>query len=161
MEGRFRAFTLIEILIVVVILGILAAIVVVNVASAATQTREVVLKTLLDQMHEQIETFRQRHSMPPGIDPDTGSPSETAFVGQMTRYLDVAGRTSDTKTGAYVYGPYLAQMPTNPTNGKASVLMVDDGEPLPAADNSTGWIYKPETGQFYANHPNYGPGVDW
>lgn len=161
MEERRRAFTLIEILIVVIVLGILASIVVVQVASAAAQTKEAVLKTLLDQMHEQTETFRQRHSMPPGVDPDSGSPSEAAFVAQMTKYLDISGHTSDTKTETYAYGPYLTQMPSNPTNGKASVLIVEDGAPLPVANNSTGWIYKPETGEFYANHPDYGPGVDW
>lgn len=161
MKRSSPAFTLIEILIVVVILGILASIVITNVASAAVQTKEAVLKTLLDQTHEQFETFRLRHSLRPGQDLVTGSYSEATLLEQMTRYVDVAGHTSETREGGYRYGPYFTQFPPNPVNGRSTVLIVDDGEPVPAADGGTGWIYKPETGEFYANSEKYGPGVEW
>ena len=155
------AFTLIELLIVVGILGILAAIAVVKTDSAVTQTKKAVLKSTLSEVQRQVQVFRMKHCIPAGVDPETGAESAETFLAQMTRYVDEDGRTSASRSGGYLYGPYFADFPHNPINKRDTVLIVGDGEPLPAADNSTGWIYKPETGEFYANVPDYGPGSAW
>src|SRR5215210_5394014 len=93
--GR-AGFTLIEILIVVVILGILAAIVFPELTSASRQAREGVLKDDLRFMREQILRYRIQHDdVSPGYpagDP-TGTPGEAEFVGQMTGHTDLRGNT--------------------------------------------------------------------
>jgi hypothetical protein len=56
-------------------------------------------------------------------------------------------------------GPYLSKIPVNPLNGLNTVLVVPNGAAMPPAgmpDNSTGWIYKPQTMEIVPNSP----GVD-
>src|SRR5215213_7262621 len=79
-------FTLIEILIVVTILGILAAIVVPELSSASRQAREGVMKDDLRFMREQITRYRIQHDdVPPGYPGGSivAVPSETDFINQM------------------------------------------------------------------------------
>ena len=62
-----RAFTLIEILIVVVILGILAAIVIPKFTNAAEQTNETSLARTLQVVRHQIEYYRARELADPDL----------------------------------------------------------------------------------------------
>jgi type II secretion system protein G len=57
-----RAFTLIEILIVVVILGILAAIVIPQFTNASTQASESSLKSQLQTIRGQLELYKVQHN---------------------------------------------------------------------------------------------------
>src|SRR5215217_6059081 len=89
-------FTLIEILIVVVILGILAAIVFPELSSASRQAREGVLKHDLRFMREQILRYRIQHDdVAPGYPPanPSGVPTDVSFTGQMTGHTDLRGNT--------------------------------------------------------------------
>ena len=61
-----RAFTLIEILIVVVILGILAAVVVPQFTNAADDANDAAVRSQLQTMRGQIELYRAQQ----GSDPD-------------------------------------------------------------------------------------------
>jgi type II secretion system protein G len=61
-RGRNRAFTLVEILIVVVILGILAAIVVPQFTNAANDARAGNIVTQLQTLNNQIELFAARNN---------------------------------------------------------------------------------------------------
>ena len=67
-SGRNHGFTLIEILIVVVVIGILAAIVVPQFTDAASGARATSMRTQLSSMRGQIEVFRVRNgqSVPGG-----------------------------------------------------------------------------------------------
>jgi type II secretion system protein G len=65
-RGRNRAFTLIEILIVVVILGILAAVVVPQFTNAADDANDAAVRSQLQTLRGQIELFRAQQ----GSDPD-------------------------------------------------------------------------------------------
>ncbi len=61
-----RAFTLVEILIVVVILGILAAVVIPQFTNARVETSVSTLKSQLQTIRGQIEVYKARHnSLPP------------------------------------------------------------------------------------------------
>ena len=64
---RRRAFTLIEILIVVVILGILAAIIVPRFADAAGDSNDASLRTQLRIVRTQIELFRVQNMADPDL----------------------------------------------------------------------------------------------
>ncbi len=60
-DTRRSAFTLIEILIVVVILGILAAIIVPQFASAQSTTRAAAMRTQLNTIRSQVSAWRIQH----------------------------------------------------------------------------------------------------
>lgn len=63
-----KGFTLVEILIVVVILGILAAIVIPQFTNASTQAKESNLKSNLQTVRAQIELYKLNHNdTPPAV----------------------------------------------------------------------------------------------
>ncbi len=62
-----RGFTLIEILIVVVILGILAAIVVPQFTNAADDANDAAIRSQLQTLRGQIELYRAQNSGDPGL----------------------------------------------------------------------------------------------
>jgi general secretion pathway protein G len=151
-------FTLIEILIVVVILGILAAIVVPELSSASRQAREGVMKDDLRFMREQMLRYRIQHDdVPPGYPGGVASatPSEADLIAQMTKYTDLRGAPGAGYTDTYRYGPYLTRIPDNPLTGLSGVLVVANGAVIPAPDKTKpyGWMYKPETMEFVPNSP--------
>src|SRR5438270_867502 len=87
-------FTLVEILIVVVILGILASIVVPKMSGAAMAARENMLRDDLRFLRSQIALYRaQHHDRAPGSI-NGGVPDEATFISQMTAYSDDAGNIS-------------------------------------------------------------------
>ena len=152
-----KAFTLVELLIVVVMLGILAAIVVPGFSGATAKGRAGMLADNLRILRTQIQVFRGQHIgvAPgyPGGDP-TGTPTETLFVGQMTLSSKPTCETAAVGTSGYIYGPYFRSMPENPFNGKTTVQIIADGAAFPSSpDNSHGWIYKPETQQIAPDAP--------
>ena len=150
------AFTLIEILIVVVILGILAAIVYPELTSASRQAREGVLKDDLRFMREQIMRYRIQHDdVAPGYPGGNAAaaPTEADFVAQMTHYTDLRGNTSAVYSDVFRFGPYLTKIPDNPLTGRPAILTVGNGGAIPAPDTSQphGWMYKAETMEFFPN----------
>ncbi len=137
-------FTLVEILIVVVILGILAAIVIPQFTEASTEAKESRLVSDLQTMRSQIELYKIQHNDDlPGLDP------ATSFVEAMTQYTDVAGALAAVQApGAGVYGPYIQQIPTNPWNDSD---VVTEGIANPAVGGDTGWFFNTVTGHFQAD----------
>lgn len=99
-------FTLVEILIVVVILGILAAIVIPQFTQASTEARESSLVSNLQTIRSQIELYKIQHN----DDPPTNAAS---FVAQMTGLTDIDG-VAAALPGVGVFGPYLQKIPVNP-----------------------------------------------
>ena len=80
-------FTLVEILIVVVILGILAAIVIPQFTQASTEARESSLVSNLQTIRSQIELYKIQHNDNPPTD-------ATTFEAQMTGLTDVDGNAA-------------------------------------------------------------------
>ena len=73
----------------------------------------------------------------------------------MTTYSDLAGNTNAANSNVFRFGPYLTKIPDNPFTGRSSILVVANGAALPAPDLAQpfGWIYKPETSEFFPNQP--------
>ena len=51
------------------------------------------------------------------------------------------------------FGPYLAGLPVNPVNGKATVRVHPGPPGSVVADNTAGWVYLPANGAFFADIP--------
>jgi prepilin-type N-terminal cleavage/methylation domain-containing protein len=157
-RGGRGAFTLIEILIVVALLGLLAAIVIPELGSASRQAREGVMKDDLRFMREQIFRYKIQHDdVGPGYPAGNpaGAPSEAAFIAQMTTHTDLFGNADPNGSNTFKYGPYLTKIPDNPLTGRTGILVVANGGAIPAPDSTQpyGWIYKPETSEFMPNQP--------
>ena len=122
-----RGFTLVEILIVVIILGILAAIVIPQFANASTDARTSNLRTTLNSVRNQIELFKGQHNdQPPQL------------VGMWTLMMTSSGTTETataTPTGTR-WGPYLQDVPINPLNNMTTVSSA-------TTDPNAGWYYEP------------------
>jgi general secretion pathway protein G len=127
-------FTLVEILIVVVILGILAAIVIPQFTEASTEAKLSSLCTDLQTVRSQIELYKIQHNDNP--------PAAANFVAQMTSKTDIDGTVN--ATGAY--GPYLQKMPTNPFNDMDTIDTSGT-----AGDGVGGWEYNETTGAINAD----------
>jgi general secretion pathway protein G len=140
-----KGFTLVEILIVVVILGILATIVIPQFSSATHVTRENTLKDELRYLRVQIAVYKAQHE-------DRYPGSNGSFLDQMTLYTDHFGNTNATYTSVFKYGPYLSRMPSNPLNGLDTIELCDETtSPATLIDGSHGWVYKPSTGEIYCD----------
>lgn len=141
-----EAFTLVEILIVVLILAILAVIVVPKFSNASTTTRASSLADDVRILRSQLQVYKANHVAAAGYPVGGGTPSEALFVAQLTKSSDNIGNTAQAGTVGYAYGPYIRMMPSNPVNGKSSVLVVSDSSTLPAAaSDQYGWVYQPKT----------------
>ena len=151
---RRSGFTLIEILIVVVILGILAAIMVPNLTSASREAKESMLRDDLRTIRHQLAIFKAQHRDVSAGFPNgdvTAAPAEATLVDHMTLYSSEGGATSATQSATHRYGPYMSKFPINPLTNKAGVWVVLG--PLPTADETRpyGWIYNPATNKIIPN----------
>ena len=144
-----RGFTLVEILIVVVILGILAAIVVPQFTQASTEAKLNSLCSNLQSLRSQIELYKVQHNdVAPGNDIDSSTGAVTAnvasFAPQMVFCTDINGADNGTKErdATYEFGPYLERIPDNPFNNSDTIAV--------AAADGVGWVYDPDTGEIHA-----------
>ena len=148
-------FTLIEILIVVIILGVLSTIVIPRFSTGSRQAREATLKDCLRYLRAQIAAYKVQHNqVPPGYpnDDSDATPTATTFVAQMTQYTDDVGHVGGSASELYRWGPYLSDMPANPMTSGNGILVVT-GPSLPAPDPSKpyAWVYNPQTQEIRAN----------
>lgn len=130
-----RAFTVIEILIVVVILAVLAAIVVPRFSSATTETRESALKMEVYRIRTQLAVYKSEHQ--------GNWPTAANFTEQLIFASDTQGNTAMVGTRGYPYGPYLRRFPVNPFTLTSTV----GNDAIGTSD----WYYDESNGEFRAN----------
>ena len=136
-------FTLVEILIVVVILGILAAIVIPQFTEASTEAKTSSLCTDLQSVRSQIELYKIQHNDNlPGV--ANGTHLGTAgFAASMTGQTTIFGVVGTD------YGPYLQKMPLNQFNNLDTV-QIEAGQ-AGLGGGSHGWHFDTSTGAFHAD----------
>jgi len=146
-----RGFTLVEILIVVVILGILAAIVIPQFTQASTEAKTNSLCSDLQTLRSQIELYKVQHN--------DIAPLAATFHEQMVYCTDINGANAATpskvRDATYCYGPYLERVPINPFNDITDGTYTNQGAVVagtPGTASGTGsWGYLATTGEIWAD----------
>jgi len=151
-------FTLIEILIVVILLGILATIIIPQISVSSDDAKLNTLKTNLSNLRSAVELYYYQHSnaFPGAKDEADGSDAADntaaadAWVAQMQQYTDNLGVASTSGSSVYQFGPYLRHgIPVNPFNNLNTVvcdIAVTDITTKTSAGDNAGWKFYPKTG---------------
>jgi prepilin-type N-terminal cleavage/methylation domain-containing protein len=142
--GRCRpAFTLVEILIVVVLLAILAAAIMPQFSTSAKDAQESSAAFSLQGLRSQIEVYKAQHAgqTPPTLD-------------KLTVRTNAEG-TSGTDPTSYPFGPYMPHLPENPFNQQHSVEAISSYPPSAAGASTSGWLYHPASGNVFLNHADW------
>lgn len=135
MSHVHRGFTLVEMLVIVILLGILAVIVIPQFTDASDDARDAAVKSNLHRIRNQIGLYKAEHH-------DT-YPSKQRFLEQMMT------KTHPDGTLGGDLGPYLPVIPTNPYNNDLTVKSQNNDNGL--GDGKSGWHYNAKTGRFSAN----------
>lgn len=149
--GRRRSFSLIELVIVVVIIGLITAIAMPRFSRATASATEAYLSSTISTVRQAIELYYAEHDRYPGYNPVNGSPSDTMFVMQLLEYSDFEGNTQASLGSPFIYGPYLRPpFPKNPFNELDTVkVLAQAGDPVAAG--SSGWVAVLSNGDFRIN----------
>lgn len=150
-----KAFTLVELMIVVSILGILAALVVPSVQGQTEKARNAATKDILQKLRHQIELYKFEHGdMAPGVAGVIDLPGSKVVL-QFTNCTKLDGSISPftKKIGDYVCGPYISKMAKNPFNKLDTITIVPEATEFSAVADGTssGWLYKIGTGEIRIN----------
>lgn len=163
MNMNMKAFSVIELVLAIVILGLVAALAIPQFSRAAVNPTSNDLKTNLAVLRTAIEMYAQDHGFYPGqrhaglASAPAGSPE--AFLLQLTQYSDADGAVSPTPTEQFRFGPYLRDgIPLCPVSvGRpSSQVHLIDGVTAPCfapSARESGWVYNFNTGYIAANSP--------
>ena len=156
-------FTLIEVLIVVILLGILSSLFLPQFSASTEDTNLNTLKTNLTYLRKAIDLYHYQHNNTyPGRKKwdgqnDAASPIQaaTSFIMQLTQYTDVTGDVDIKMDADHKFGPYLKSddMPLNPFNNNKNTICDITATDITekSSDGSSGWKFYTKTGVLMAN----------
>jgi prepilin-type N-terminal cleavage/methylation domain-containing protein len=169
-QSKQAGFTLVELLIVVIILAILAAIVVPQFSAATTDAQEAALDSNLNAMRSAIELYKVQHgnAYPGAVASNGGTCTATKGTGaagsaqalfdHLLMASDGNGNTCSVADATFKFGPYLRKgVPNDGVTGKGSlpaeVVMSTTGAAIvvAAATTTGGWAYDAKSGQIVMN----------
>lgn len=141
--SRRSAFTLVEVLIVVVIMAILAATIVPQFSDSNRDAKISTAKFNLHTLRAQVELYKSQH--------DGRAPTGTLV--ELTSRTNTSGTVG---TGPnFPYGPYLQSLPVNPFTNSKVVRTVATDTPAASGETDAGWLYNPTSGKVWMDHADY------
>lgn len=144
MNNRERVgFTLVEVLIVVVIMAVLAAVVIPQFASSTDDAKLSTAQFNLSTLRSMLQTYRGQHNgILPKIDGTTNLIEALLKKTTARGVIDPNGQ----------YGPYLLDFPENPFTNVKTVKATSKTS-IAASDvtagDAGGWLYNESTGQIW------------
>lgn len=159
---RRRAFSLFEMVIAIMIIGILSSIAIPRLSRGGYDANAAAMRQNLAILSSAMELYSVEHAARyPAARGDGVFPAHTegAFLAQLTRFSDTSGVTSDTRSAAYRFGPYLLNgvppLTVGDKAGSDEVKVVTGATPV-AYDgaSSAGWVYSDTSGEIIPNIPN-------
>ena len=140
-KRRFTGFTLVEILIVVVIMAVLAAVVIPQFTGSADDAKKSTANFNVGAVRSVIQTYRAHHD---GGNP--GTATGTTLLTSLTKKSNKDG--SIPADGSGTLGPYLVEIPPNPFTNDSTVTVVS-AQPTSGSVTNKGWAYNPTTGEIW------------
>ncbi|MFH1923794.1 MAG: prepilin-type N-terminal cleavage/methylation domain-containing protein [Planctomycetota bacterium] len=149
-RGRLYGFTLIEVLIVVALVAVLAAVVIPKFATSTRDAKEASLDYNLKVMRSQITVYEAHHFGDyPAI--------RNNDLPQLTGATNTQGEIGASGPN-YPLGPYVDQaLPVNPfdESNEVTPVAVPGQKPTGVVGNLGGWQYDESNGAVWPNHPGY------
>ena len=128
-KTKRSAFSLIELVVVVLIIGILAAVAAPRMFNTAGDARDGATKTSLGVIRDSIELYRSQN----------GSYPPTATIATALR--------------PFMNGQFpKVQTTLVPTSNQNNTVVANTGDPISAPSGTAGWAYNDTTGEFVINH---------
>ena len=156
-----KGFTLVELLIVVIILAILAAIIVPQFSAATDDANQSAFDSNVANLRAAIDLYRQQHGAYPGAvaatsgtcvngTAVTAAVGEPAFQVQLKNYTNAAGQAcTGYDANEFKYGPYLKDdLPVNPLGTVNTLSVVRVGTLGLTTGSTGGWRFDTVTGEF-------------
>jgi len=164
MKRENTGFSLVELVIVIVILGIIAAVAIPRITSGSRNAGESALRANLQTLRNAIDWYYAEHGNTfPGAKTDGTNALDTpeAFITQLTQFSKADGTVSATPDAAFPYGPYirgsLPKLTVGTNIGKNTVSVLNQSAALGVnVGGGTGWIYNVATGEIIANADDTG-----
>jgi general secretion pathway protein G len=129
-KTKRSAFSLVELVVVVLIIGILAAVAAPKMFKQADDARENATRASLVVIRDSIEIYRSQNGKPPP-----------------------AAATLATALKPYINGQFpKVQTVLVPTENRNNTVVANDGDPIATPAGTAGWAYNESTGEFVVNH---------
>ena len=157
-----RGFTLVELVIVIIILGILSALTIPLFGNESHTAQLSVLEQNVSLVQQAIHRYYLEHrgeypafGLPNGSTKRPAQDPGKTFLAQILTYTDVNGNPSNTKDATFKFGPYLQSIPENPLArdpaNPASVFIFDSAAAIAPAGGRNAWRYSWRTVEFIYN----------
>jgi prepilin-type N-terminal cleavage/methylation domain-containing protein len=144
MQPRQRGFSLVEMVMVMMTMGIIAMIAVPRLSRAATDAQASAMVANVRVLQGAIDVYAAEHgNRDPAHDPDGTVMSDGAkFAARLN------GNTDDFGNSGGLFGPYLIRVPRNVANGRATIRV--DG--AAAGANLAGWRFDSKRKRILPDH---------